>query len=327
MRAVQVIQTTGPSGVELREVQEPEARSGQVLVRVHSVGVAFPDLLLSKGQYQMRPEVPFTIGVDVAGTVEALGEGVEGFEVGQRVAGVVPHGGAAELVALPFDSVFPLPGEVSYDEGAALGMNFLTAEFALHERAGLQEGETVLVLGAAGGVGTASIQVGKGMGAKVVAVVSTDEKAEVARAAGADEVVVLSEDASFRDQVGAATGGQGVDVVVDPVGGDLFTDSLRALAPQGRLLVVGFASGQGIPEVKVNRLLLNNLDVRGVGWGAYAMVRPGYIHQQWRALVPMIEAGIVDPPIDADYVLDDVPEALRAMEERRAVGKVVVRVV
>ena len=325
MRAVQVIQTTGPSGVELREVQEPEARSGQVLVRVHSVGVAFPDLLLSKGQYQMRPEVPFTIGVDVAGTVEALGEGVEGFEVGQRVAGVVPHGGAAELVALPFDSVFPLPGEVSYDEGAALGMNFLTAEFALNERAGLQPGETVLVLGAAGGVGTASIQVAKGMEARVVAVVSTDDKAEVARAAGADEVVVLSGDASFRDQVGAATGGQGVDVVVDPVGGDLFTDALRVLRPQGRLLVIGFAAGQGIPEVKVNRLLLNNVDVRGVGWGAFAFLTPGYMHRQWARLVPMIEKGVVRPPIGGTYEVADFARALEDLDERRAVGKLVVR--
>ena len=168
--------------------------------------------------------------------------------------------------------MFPLPDALSFDEGAALPMNYLTAQFALAERGDLQAGETVLVHGAAGGVGTATIQVAKGYGARAIAVVSTEEKGEVARAAGADEVVLLD---GFKDAVAALTGGRGVDVVVDVVGGDSFTDSLRSLGTQGRLLVVGFAAGQGIPEVRVNRLLLNNVDVRGVGWGAYAMVRPG----------------------------------------------------
>lgn len=324
MRAVQVTQTTGPDGVQVREVEDATARPGTVLVRVHSVGVAFPDLLLSKGQYQLRPEPPFTLGIDVAGTVEALGEDVDSFRVGQRVAAVMAHGGAAELVAVPVDAVMPLPDEVSFDEGAALGMNYLTAQFTLAERAAVRPGETVLVHGAAGGVGTATIQVAKGMGAHAVAVVSTEEKGEVARAAGADHVVLAD---GFRDQVGLLTQGQGVDVVVDVVGGDLFTDSLRVLAPQGRLMVVGFAAGTGIPEVKVNRLLLNNVDVRGVGWGAYALVRPGYIAEQWRALLPMIETGVVKPPVGATYKLEELPQALRDLDARRATGKLVVRVV
>lgn len=324
MRAAQVIQPIGPDGVKVVDVPDATALPGTVLVRVHSVGLAFPDLLLSKGQYQLRPQPPFTLGVDVAGTVEALGEGAEGFEVGQRVAGMMPYGGAAELVAVPADAVVPLPDSIFFDQGAALGMNYMTAQFALAERAQLKPGETVLVHGASGGVGTATIQVARGMGARPIGVVSTPEKAEVARAAGAEEVILAD---GFLERVQELTQDRGVDVVMDVVGGDLFTDSLRALAPLGRLLVVGFASGQGIPEVKVNRLLLNNVDVRGVGWGAYAMVRPGYIADQWQALLPMIEAGIVNPPIDPDYVLDDVPQALRAMEERRVVGKVVVRVV
>jgi len=322
MRALQVITPTGPADVEVREVAEPTAGPGQVLVEVHSVGVSFPDLLLSRGEYQLKPEPPFTLGVDLAGTVAALGEGVEGLAVGQRVAGVLPHGGAAELAVVPADFVFPLPEETSYDEGAALPMNYLTAQFALDERAGLQAGETVLVHGAAGGVGTATVQVAKGMGARVIAVVSTDEKAKVALAAGADDAVLLD---GFRAAVTELTGGRGVDVVLDVVGGDAFTDSLRLLAPQGRLLVVGFAAGQGIPEVKVNRLLLNNVDVRGVGWGAFAMTRPGYMQQQWKALEPMLASGVVKPPVGATYPLEEFGRALADLEERKALGKVVVR--
>ena len=186
--------------------------------------------------------------------------------------------------------VFPLPDALSFEQGAAIPMNYLTAHFALAERGGLREGETVLVHGAAGGVGTATLQVAKGYGARTIAVVSSDEKAEMARRAGADEVVAVD---GFRDAVTELTDGQGVDVVMDVVGGDLMTDSLRSLATQGRVLVVGFTAG-AIPEVKVNRLLLNNVDVRGVGWGAYAMVRPGYMRKQWDELLPLMESGVID---------------------------------
>ncbi|SDC48592.1 NADPH:quinone oxidoreductase family protein [Nocardioides lianchengensis] len=319
MRAVQVITPTGPRDVELRDVPEPTPGDGEVLVEVHSVGISFPDLLLSKGEYQLKPEPPFTLGVDFAGTVVSGA----GFEPGQRVCGVGGWGGAAELVANPAGFTFALPDTTSYDEGAALPMNYLTADFALAERGGLRAGETVLVHGAAGGVGTASIQVAKGMGARVVAVVSTDEKAAVARAAGADEAVLLD---GFKEAVQGLTGGAGVDVVVDVVGGDAFTDSLRVLAPQGRLLVVGFAAGAGIPQVKVNRLLLNNVDVRGVGWGAYAMARPGYMAEQWTRLLPMLESGVVKPPVGSTYPLEDFGQALVDMDERRTLGKSVVHV-
>jgi NADPH2:quinone reductase len=321
MRAVQVITPTGPADVDVREVAEPTPGPDDVLVEVHSVGVSFPDLLLSRGEYQLKPEPPFTLGVDFAGTV--LEPGSSGFAPGQRVAGVNAHGGAAERVANPAMFTFPLPDALSYDEGAALPMNYLTAQFALADRGRLREGETVLVHGAAGGVGSATIQVARGYGARTIAVVSTEAKATLARAAGADETVLLD---GFRDAVRDLTGGKGVDVVMDVVGGDAFTDSLRSLAEGGRLLVVGFASGQGIPEVKVNRLLLNNIDVRGVGWGAYAMVRPGFMQRQWEALVPMIEAGVVKPPIGATYALEDFGRALVEMDERRTLGKSVVHV-
>jgi len=325
MRAVQVETLTGPSDLKVNDIPEPTPGPDDVLVEVHSVGVSFPDLLLSRGDYQMKPEPPFNLGVDFAGVV--LDPGSSDFTTGQRVAGVAGWGNAAEIVASPKAWTFPLPDALSFDEGAALPMNYLTAQFALKDRGGIVAGDTVLVHGAAGGVGTATIQVAKGYGARTIAVVSSPEKVRVARDAGADEAVLISEDGkSFRDAVKELTGGRGVDIVLDVVGGDLFTDSLRCLAEQGRLLVVGFAAGQGIPEVKVNRLLLNNIDVRGVGWGAYAMTRQDFMQQQWRELVPMIEAGVIVPPIGATYDLEGFGQALIDMADRKTLGKSVVRV-
>ena len=329
MRAVQVTTLGGPGAVEVRDVPEPgpDGPFGpQVLVDVHAVGVSFPDLLLSKGEYQLKPELPFTLGVDFAGVVRSAPP-ESGFEAGDRVAACLPHGGAAETVGLGADSVFALPDNLSFEQGAAIPMNYLTAQFALQERGQVREGETVLVHGAAGGVGTATLQVAKGYGARTIAVVSTEAKAEVARRAGANEVVRTD---GFLASVKELTGGRGVDLVVDVVGGDLFTDSLRALAAQGRLLVVGFAGG-AIPEVKVNRLLLNNVDVRGVGWGAYAMVRPGFMAQQWRELEPMMSTGVIDPPLSdgpggAAYELEDFGAALAEMADRKTLGKTVLRV-
>jgi NADPH:quinone reductase len=325
MRAVQVLMPTGPADVRVVDVPEPEPGPADVLVEVESVGISFPDLLLSKGEYQLKPEPPFTLGVDVAGTVVTVGAaaGRPDLAPGDRVAGVVPHGGAAERCLLPASAVFALPDALSYDEGAALPMNYLTALFALEERGDLRTGETVLVHGAAGGVGTAALQVARGLGARTIAVVSTEAKAAFARDAGADETVLLE---GFKDAVKALTGGRGVDVVLDVVGGDVFTDSLRCLAEQGRLLVVGFAAGQGIPEVRVNRLLLANIDVRGVGWGAYAMVRPDYMREQWSRLLPMIGSGAVRPPVGTTYPLEDFGRALADMEARRTLGKSVVHV-
>ncbi len=316
MRSIQVTSLDGPRSAAVAEVPEPVAEADQVLVEVKAVGVSWPDLLQTRGEYQLKPELPFQLGVDFAGTVRSAPDGAP-VSAGQRVACVLPYGGGADLVALGPDSVFPLPDRVSFEKGAALPMNYLTADFALAERGRLQEGETVLVHGAAGGVGTATIQVAKGMGARVIAVTSTEAKAQVARDAGADEAVLVD---GFRDAVQELTGGQGVDVVMDVVGGDLMTDSLRSLGTQGRLLVVGFTGGT-IPEVKVNRLLLNNVDVRGVGWGAFAMTRAGYMQQQWQRILPMLESGVVDPPIGRTYPVEQVADALAEMEDRKTLGK------
>ena len=324
MRAAQVVRLDGPDAIEINEIDEPSETGlfgPQILVDVHAVGISFPDLLLSKGEYQLKPEVPFTLGVDFAGVIRSAPDG-SGFAPGDRVACVGAYGGAAEVAATGPDTTFPLPDHLTFEQGAALPMNYLTAQFALKERAGIAAGETVLVHGAAGGVGTATIQVAKGYGARVIAVVSTDAKEEVARAAGADEVVRVD---GFLAAVKELTAGVGVDIVMDVVGGALFTDSLRALAPQGRLLVVGFVDGS-IPEVKVNRLLLNNTDVRGVGWGEYAMRRPGYMTRQWRELEPMMASGIVAPPIGTTYALEEIGQALIDMDERRALGKSVLTV-
>jgi NADPH2:quinone reductase len=318
MRSVQVVSLDGPTGVQVVNASEPGRGDGEVLVDVQALGVSWPDLLLSRGEYQMKPEPPFQLGVDFAGVVrEAPGE--SGFAAGDRVACCLPYGGGADVVSVHPEGVFPLPDSLSFEKAAALPMNYLTAQFALQTRAGLREGETVLVNGAAGGVGTASLQVAKGYGARTIAVVSTQEKADFVTGVGADHAVLVD---GFLEHVKQRTDGKGVDVVVDVVGGDLITDSLRSLGNLGRLLVVGFTGGS-IPQVKVNRLLLNNIDVRGVGWGAYAMVRPGFMRGQWDALLPMIESGVVDPPVGATYPVEEIARALTDLENRAVLGKTV----
>ena len=321
MRAAQVTRLDGPSSVEVVDLPEPEGDATQVVIDVAAAGICFPDVLLTRGRYQVTPDLPFVPGSEVAGRVRSAPAG-SGFEEGDRVAAFPFLGGFAEVVAAPPTHVFPLPERVTFEQGAALPMNYLTCHFALRERGHLREGETVLVHGAAGGIGTAALQLARAWGARTIAVVSTDDKAEVARGAGADDVVLAD---GFRAAVADLTGGRGADVVVDPVGGDRFTDSLRALAPGGRLLVIGFTAGS-IPEVKVNRLLLNNLSVVGVGWGAWWThpAGPGarFLRQQWDDLVPLLESGAIDPVIGEVRDLAEAADALAAVDERRALGKV-----
>jgi NADPH:quinone reductase len=318
VRAVQVTRLDGPSAVEVRDVPEPEPGPDQVLMDVRAAGVNFPDVLQSKGQYQLRPELPFTLGSEVAGTVRAVPDGSP-LRVGDRVAAFTTTGAFADVVAAPAEHVLPLPAEVGFAAGAGLPMNYLTAHFALLVRGHLRADAWVLVHGAAGGVGTAVVQLAVALGARVVAVASTGEKREVALAAGATHAVAVD---GFRDAVRELTDGRGVDLVVDPVGGDRFTDSLRCLAPEGRLLVVGFTAGD-IPTVKVNRLLLNNVDVVGVGWGAFAFARPGYLTTQWAELEPHLRSGALDPLISATFPLERAAAALATIDERQVTGKVV----
>jgi NADPH2:quinone reductase len=318
VRAVQVVRLDGPAAVEVRDVPEPERRRDQVLVEVRAAGVNFPDVLQTKGLYQYKPDLPFTLGSEVTGVVRDAPDGSP-LRAGDRVAAFASTGAFAEVAAVQADHVLPLPDEVSFAKGACLPMNYLTAHFALLVRGHLRKGQTVLVHGAAGGVGTACVQLAAALGARVVAVVSTEEKAAAARAVGAHETVLAE---GFRDAVKELTGGAGVDLVVDPVGGDRFTDSLRSLAPEGRLLVVGFTGGD-IPTVRVNRLLLNNIDVVGVGWGAFALARPGYLAGQWAELEPHLRSGALDPLMSATFPLERAAEALARIDERQVTGKVV----
>jgi NADPH2:quinone reductase len=322
MRAIRVTELAGPESVQLVEIDEP-ADDGAILVDVHAAGVAFPDALLTRGLYQYKPELPFTLGAEVAGVVRSAPADAP-VKSGDRVVGLTMITGAmAETVVLTPERVFPLPDNVSFEAGAGLLFNDLTVYFALTVRGRLAEGETVLVHGAAGGIGTSTLRLAPALGAgKVIAVVSTEDKAEVARAAGATDVVLAD---GFKDAVAELTDGKGVDIVMDPVGGDRFTDSLRSLAPAGRLLVVGFTGGE-IPTVKVNRLLLNNIDVVGVGWGAWTMTHPGALTEQWAGLAELLISGKLAAPQPEVYPLDQAATAVASLENRTAKGKVVVRV-
>ena len=323
MRAIRVTTLGGPESLELVDIDEPIADDGGVVVDVHAAGVAFPDALLTRGLYQYRPELPFTLGAELAGVVRSAPQGAH-VKPGDRVLGLTMIGGAmAETAVLSADRVFPLPDDISFEAGAGLLFNDLTVFFALTARARLAKGETVLVHGAAGGIGTSTLRIAPALGAtRVIAVVSTEEKKDVARAAGATDVVLAD---GFKDAVAELTGGKGVDIVMDPVGGDRFTDSLRSLAPAGRLLVVGFTGGE-IPTVKVNRLLLNNIDVVGVGWGAWTLTHPDSLAQQWNGLAGLLKSGKLAVPQPDVYPLDRAAEAVAALENRTARGKVVVRV-
>lgn len=318
MRAAQIHDLVGPDTLRVADVAEPSPDADQVLIDVAAAGVAFPDLLLSRGLYQLKPPTPFIPGSEVAGTiVEAPAS--SGLVPGDRVAALTLLNGFAERAVAPVPAVYRLPDNVSFSEGAALPMNYLTVQFAFDRRAQLRPGERVLVHGAAGGVGTAALQFLKWRGAHSIAVVSTPEKVAVAQAAGADQVVLAD---GFREAVRELTDGRGVDAVLDPVGGDRFTDSLRCLAPEGRLLVVGFTAGD-IPTVKINRLLLNNISVVGVSWGTFALATPGYLTEQWNELAPGIESGALRPPIAAKLPMSRADEALRMLDGRQALGKIV----
>src|SRR3954471_22666317 len=326
VRALQIVELGGPSSLKLVDIEEPGpqhmlAPDGGVIVDVEVAGVSFPEVLQSRGEYQFKPPLPFVPGAEVGGVVRSAPDGA-GVAPGDRVAAMCMLGGFAEVAVAPPFLTFKLPDELDFDQGAALVLNYHTAWFSLKLRGRLQEGEWVLVHGAAGGVGTASLQVAAGLGAKTIAVVSSDDKERVAREAGADEVV--RSDGNWKDEAKELSGG-GVDLVLDPVGGDRFTDSLRSLREGGRVVVVGFTGGS-IPEVKVNRLLLGNTEVIGAGWGAFVMTKPDVTRQIGVELEKLIQAGFIDPPVGAAFPLENAADALNLIDGRGATGKVVLSV-
>jgi NADPH2:quinone reductase len=327
MKAIQIVALSGPdSALAVAEVPEPAAShpltpGAGVLVDVHAAGASFPELLQTRGEYQIKPPLPFVPGSEVAGVVRSSPAQAQ-VKAGDRVVAFCGLGGFAEVAVAPEFLTFPLDPSLDFAQGAGLILNYHTAYFALVLRGRLREGETVLVQGAAGGVGTAALQVAKGVGARTIALVSSDAKQHVAEQAGADAVVRLSD--TWRDEVKELSDG-GVDLVLDPVGGDRFTDSLRSLREDGRVVVVGFTGGS-IPEVRVNRLLLGNTEVVGAGWGAYVMGKPDLNREVGAVVQAMVEAGDIRPIVGERFPLERAGEALRALEGRRATGKIVLDV-
>jgi NADPH2:quinone reductase len=314
MFAHRIAAFTGPDDVVWTEVAEPAADGG-VIIDVAAAGVSFADLLQTRGAYQMRVVLPYTPGMDAAGVVRSGA----GFSPGQRVAVLVPHGCWQEVISVPPERVLPLPDGMSFEAAAAAPLNYLTGLFALVRRARALAGETLLVHGAAGGVGTAAVQLGKALGLRTIAVAGDSAKREFALRCGADHAVLSD---GWLAAVREVLGERAVDIVLDPVGSDRMTDSLRSLAPEGRLLVLGFAGGE-IPVVKVNRLLLGNTGVLGVASREFFEQRPALVAELWEQLMELWRTRMLaDPPVEA-YPFADARAALRAIAERRAVGKVV----
>lgn len=325
MKAVAIERFGAPEDLVLREFASPVPGSGDVLIEVHAAGVNFPDLLVCGGKYQVLAPLPFIIGKEGAGVVRAVGEGVTRFKPGQRVAFEVEAGAFAEEIRVRQDHCFAVPDQLSLIDAAGLGLAYQTAWFALTDRGQIKAGDWVLVTGAAGGVGIAAVQLARAFGAKVIAGLGTMSKEAFVRARGADAVLDLGEPNlkdTLRERVRAITGGHGLDIVVDNVGGDAFNASLRAMAEGGRMLIVGFTSGT-IPQVSVNYLMLKHIAVIGVNWGVYREGDTPAIADAQAEIFDMATKGIIASPVTVTYPLEQVSTALNVMRDRAFVGKIV----
>lgn len=319
MRAVRIHQLTGPGGLVVDEVADPTAGPGQVVIAVEAAGVNFPDLLLSYGKYQFRPALPFSPGGEAAGVVCEVGPGVTSLAIGDRVAATVLHGAFAEKLAAPEAAAVKLPAGVTTHQGAATLLTYATTFHALVDRAALRSGESLLVLGAAGGVGLAAVELGKLLGARVLAAASSADKLALCRAHGADETIDYSHE-DLKERVKALTGGAGVDVVYDPVGGSYAEPALRAIGWQGRYLVIGFAAGE-IPRIPLNLTLLKGCQIVGVFWGQFAMREPARNRANCEQLLRWVAEGKLAPHIDEALPFDRAAEALTRLEQRQVKGK------
>jgi NADPH2:quinone reductase len=322
MRAVICRAFDQPETLTVETVADPVAEAGHVVIAVHAAGVNFPDALMVMGQYQVRPPLPFTPGGEAAGVILEVGLGVNHLHVGQRVVAFTRTGAFAERLCAPASAVTPIPDALSFDVAATLPLAYGTAMHALIDRAQLAAGETLLVLGASGGVGLAAIMIGKALGARVIAAASTDEKLALCRTHGADEVINYSTE-SLRDRLKALTNGLGPDVICDPVGGDLAEPAFRSIAWGGRYLVVGFAGG-AIPALPLNLPLLKGASIVGVFWGSFEQREPAANARHLAQLMAWATDGTIAPVVSARYPLDQCAAALRAMLDRQVVGKVVV---
>jgi len=325
MRAWQVHELGAPKrALKLVEVEEPTVGSGEVCIQVEAAALNFFDILLCKGEYQERPELPFTPGGEVSGPVLEAGEGVD-LQPGDRVIATppLPRGGYAEKVVAPVGSVFAIPESIPFESAAALPITYQTSHVALHRRAGLREGETVLVHAGAGGVGSAAIQLARAAGARVFATAGGEEKVEACRRLGA-EVAIDYREEDFIKVVKAATEGRGADVIFDPVGGDVFDGSRRCVAFEGRILVIGFAGGR-IADAPTSHALVKNYSIVGVHWGLYTRMMPNLIRETHEELVRLYEAGDIDPPVQGTVPFEELPEALERIAGRGTHGKLVTR--
>jgi NADPH2:quinone reductase len=324
MRALRVRELGEPAEVlAVEELPVPEPGAGEVRIRVAAASLNFPDVLLCRGEYQVKPTLPFTPGAEVAGAVDALGPGVEGLAVGQRVLAIPAfgHGGFTEYTLAPAATVFPVPDAMGIAAAAALHVTYQTGHLALHRRAGLQPGETLLVHAGAGGVGSAAIQLGLAAGARVFATAGGSEKVEVCRRLGA-ELAIDYREQDFVDAVKAATDGRGADVIYDPVGGDTYDRSTKCVAFEGRILVIGFTGGR-FAEARTNHVLIKNYSVVGVHWGLYNVMNPALVREIHADLCALFEAGRIDPLISETVGLDEVPAALARLGGRGTWGKIV----
>ena len=321
MRAMIVEDWCEPKDMKLVDLPDPEPGPGQVAIDVRAVGCNFFDILIAEGKYQVRPPRPFSPGGEVAGVVRSVGAQVTGIRPGDRVFAMLGWGGYATVALAPAATVVRMPDAMSFEHGAAFGVVYQTSYFGLVYRAALQPGETLLVHAAAGGVGLAAVQIGKALGARVLATAGSPAKLAIARQHGADLAFDYSTP-EWVEQVKDATGGRGADVIYDPVGGEVFDLSTKCIAFNGRLLVIGFASGV-IPTIQVNRVLLKNIAIVGLHWGAYRQHDPAKIPQAMAALFEMYERGAVTPVVSSTYALADAAKALDEIASRKSIGKVV----
>lgn len=323
MKALLCHQFGPPEDLTLGDVPSPPIGASQVRIAVRACGVNFPDVLMIQGAYQMKPPFPFSPGLEVSGDITETADDVPGLQIGQRVMATMMYGGFTDEVVVPAAAVLPMPDAMSYEHGAGFPLVYGTSHVALAHRAKLKAGETLLVLGTAGGVGLTAVELGKHIGARVIAAASTAEKLELARSYGADELINYSRD-NLRDRLNEITDGKGVDVIYDPVGGAIFDQAVRRIAWEGRYLVIGFASGR-IPSLPANIALLKNASIVGTFWGAYQVNDPGLIRDSFAQLTKWYAEGVLKPHIHQVYPLEGAATALRQLMERRAMGKILLK--
>lgn len=324
MKAWRVNDWCEPDQMEFTDISLPEPKAGEIRIKNKAAALNFYDILMIQGKYQVKPPRPFTPGSEVAGVVDAVGDGVTAFNLGDRVQGMAVGGAFAECSILPAAKSFRIPDAMSFEEAAAMIVIYQTSYFALTNRTVLKPGETLLVHAAAGGVGLSAMQIGKALGARIIATAGNEEKLKFCLSQGA-EYVIDYRNPGWVDEVKEVTGGRGADVIYDPVGGEVFDLSTKCIAPEGRLLVIGFAGGT-IPSIAANRILLKNISIIGAYWGGYLEHHPEYMHEAQTALFKMYEAGEIKPIVSQTFPLADAVAALNALATRKTFAKVVLAI-